>query len=126
MSLSGNRQGLEHRIPPSCGLKQLGLDLIDQARSWGLPERIVVADAGYGDATEFRDGLEARQLVYVVGIAPTVGVWTRPPKAAIPAYRGRGAPPTRYAYGKQRPVSAQAAAKATGWKTIRWRQGTKG
>lgn len=106
---------------------QLGLDLIDQARAWGLTDRIVVADAGYGDATEFRDGLEARHLAYVVGIAATVGVWTRPPKAVVPPYGGRGQPPTRYAYGKQRPVSAQAAvAEATGWKTIRWRQGTKG
>ena len=106
---------------------QLGLDLIDQARAWGLADRIVVADAGYGDATEFRDGLEARHLAYVVGIAATVGVWTRPPKAVVPPYRGRGQPPTRYAYGTQRPVAAQAAvATATGWTTIRWRHGTKG
>ena len=106
---------------------QLGLDLIDQARAWGLADRIVVADAGYGDATEFRDGLEARHLAYVVGIAATVGVWTRPPKAVVPPYGGRGQPPTRYAYGKQRPVSAQAAvAEATGWTAIRWRQGTQG
>jgi SRSO17 transposase len=106
---------------------QLGLDLIDQARAWGLRDRIVVADAGYGDATEFRDGLEARQLAYVVGISSTVGVWTRPPKAVVPPYGGRGQPPTRYAYGQQRPISAQAAvAKATGWKTLRWRHGTKG
>lgn len=106
---------------------QLSLALIDQARAWGLPDRIVVADAGYGDATEFRDGLAARGLAYVVGIAALVGVWPRPPKAAVPPSGGRGQPPTRYAYGTQRPVSAQAAvAQATGWKTIRWRQGTKG
>jgi SRSO17 transposase len=106
---------------------QLGLDLIDQARAWGLVDRIVVADAGYGDATEFRDGLEARHLPYVVGIAATVGVWPRPPKATVPPYRGRGQPPTRYAYGTQRPMAAhEVVATATGWKTIRWRHGTKG
>ena len=117
-------------IPDAVGFKpkwQLGLDLIDQARAWGLPDRCVVADAGYGDVTEFRDGLEARQLAYVVGISATVGVWTQPPKATVPPYRGRGQPPTRYAYGTQRPVAAREAAReATGWKTIRWRQGTKG
>ena len=59
---------------------QLGLNLIDQARTWGLSDRLVVADAGYEDATEFRDGLEARGLAYVVGIAATVGVWPRPPR----------------------------------------------
>ena len=96
---------------------QLGLDLIDQARTCGLSYRLVVADAWYWDATEFRDWLEARGLAYVVGIAATVGVWPRPPKAAVPPYWGRGQPPTRYAYGTQRPVSAQAAvAQATGWR----------
>lgn len=106
---------------------QLSLDMIDQVRAWGLPNRIVVADAGYGDTTEFRDELEARQLPYVVGISSTTGVWSKPPQAQVPRYQGRGAPATRYAYGKQRPTSAQdAAVQAKGWKSIRWRQGTKG
>ena len=106
---------------------QLSLDMIDQVRAWGLPNRIVVADAGYGDTTEFRDELEARQLPYVVGISSTTGVWSKPPQAQVPRYQGRGAPATRYAYGKQRPTSAQdAAVQAKGWKRIRWRQGTKG
>jgi SRSO17 transposase len=106
---------------------QLSLDMIDQVRAWGLPNRIVVADAGYGDTTEFREELEARQLPYVVGISSATGVWSKPPQAQIPRYQGRGGPPTRYAYGKQRPTSAQdAAVQAKGWKRIRWRQGTKG
>jgi SRSO17 transposase len=106
---------------------QLSLDMIDQVRAWGLPNRIVVADAGYGDTTEFRDELETRQLPYVVGISSTTGVWSKPPQAQVPRYQGRGAPATRYAYGKQRPTSAQdAAVQAKGWKRIRWRQGSKG
>jgi SRSO17 transposase len=106
---------------------QLSLDMIDQVRAWGLANRIVVADAGYGDTTEFRDELEARQLPYVVGISSTTGIWSKPPQAQVPRHQGRGAPATRYAYGKQRPTSAQdAAVQAKGWKRIRWRQGTKG
>jgi len=86
-----------------------------------------VADAAYGDATKFRDGLAARHLAYVVGISATVGVWTRPPQATVPPYQGRGQPPTRHQYGMQRPLSAKAAAaQATGWRTVRWRQGTQG
>src|SRR6266699_1838228 len=106
---------------------QLSLNMIDQARVWGLPNRIVVADAGYGDTTEFREELEARQLPYVVGISSTTGVWSKPPQTEVPRYQGRGGPPTRYVYGKQRPTSAQdAAVRAKSWKRIRWRQGTKG
>jgi SRSO17 transposase len=54
-------------------------------------------------------------------------VWSKPPQTEVPRYQGRGAPATRYAYGKQRPTSAQdAAVQAKSWKRIRWRQGTKG
>jgi SRSO17 transposase len=99
---------------------QLALDLIDQVRGWELPDQIVIADAGYGDTTEFRDALEARQLFYVVGISPNLGVWTKAPKVKIPEYRGRGAPATRYDYGSQRPTSVRDIALRTkGWKKIR-------
>ena len=71
--------------------------------------------------------LEARQLPYVVGVSPNLGVWTKPPKVKIPEYRGRGAPATRYDYGAQRPSSVRdVALKAKGWKKVRWREGTKG
>ena len=106
---------------------QLSLDIMDQVRSWGLPDRLVIADAGYGDTTEFRDALEARQLSYVVGISSTLGVWAKPPKVKIPTPSGRGAPATRYRYGDQRPSSVREVAMRTnGWKTVRWREGTKG
>ena len=42
-----------------------------EAGGWGLPARPVVADAGYGDATEFRLGLQARGLPYVVAVKAT-------------------------------------------------------
>ena len=106
---------------------QLALDIIDQVRSWGLPDRVVVADAGYGEATDFRDALESRKLPYVVGIAPQLGVWGKPPKVKIPDYGGRGQPPKRYEYGTQRPSNArEVALKAKGWKNVRWREGSKG
>ena len=106
---------------------QLALEMIDEVRGWGLADRIVVADAGYGDATEFRDGLEARQLSYAVGVSSQVGVWAKPPKIHIPEHSGRGQPATRYQYGKQRPSSVRnLALQAKGWKKIRWREGSKG
>jgi SRSO17 transposase len=94
----------EAGIPPDVKFQtkwQLGLDIIDQVRGWGLADRIVVGDAGYGDATEFRDGLETRGLPYIVGISSALGVWTKPPAATVPPpHSGRGAPATRYAYGQ--------------------------
>jgi SRSO17 transposase len=52
---------------------KLALDIIDQIRGWGLADRVVLADAGYGESTEFREELEQRQLRYIVGVAPQVG-----------------------------------------------------
>jgi SRSO17 transposase len=66
---------------------QLGLDIIDQVLGWGLPNRIVLTDAGYGDVTQFRNGLETRRLPYVVGISAQVGVY------AVAESHGSTAPP---------------------------------
>lgn len=52
----------------------LALALVDQARAWGVPFAWVVADAGYGDNPTFLQGLDDRQVAYVVGISSTFGV----------------------------------------------------
>jgi SRSO17 transposase len=106
---------------------ELALEIIDQVRGWGVPDQVVLADAGYGDATELREGLEQRGLSYAVGITPQVGVWLQPPELIVPEAKPTGRPPSAVRYGTQRPVMAQEAAlKAKGWKKVRWREGTKG
>jgi SRSO17 transposase len=104
---------------------QLALALIDEARAWGLRGGVVLADAGYGEATEFRAGLGTRQLPYALGIPSTVRVWRKPPR--LRKARGRGRRLTVYHYGEQRPCAAREVAEsAPGWKQVRWREGTKG
>jgi SRSO17 transposase len=104
---------------------QMALELIDAARGWGLRCGVVLADAGYGETTDFRQGLENRQLRYAVGIPSTVRVWTRPPR--LRKAPGRGRRTTVYQYGEQRPCAVgEVAAKVRGWKHVRWREGSKG
>jgi SRSO17 transposase len=106
---------------------ELALDIIDQIRGWGLADRVVLADAGYGESTEFRQELEQRQLRYIVGVAPQVGVWLEPPQPTLlkPLHKGR--PPSALHYGDQRPLSAKTVAQqAKGWKMIGWREGSRG
>lgn len=106
---------------------ELALEIIDQVRAWGVPDQVVLADAGYGDATELREGLEQRGLAYAVGITPQTGVWLKPPKLTVPAAKPMGRPPSAVRYGTQRPVAVrEAALQAKGWKKVRWREGTKG
>jgi SRSO17 transposase len=81
---------------------------------------------GYGETTEFGDGLQGRGIPYVVGISGKVGVWTKLPDAKIPRHRSGGGPPTRYAYGDRWPTAvAEVVLQAKGWKKIRWREGAK-
>jgi len=51
---------------------QIALALIDGQRQDRQDAFPVLADAGYGDASAFRDGLTERGLIYAVGIGKTV------------------------------------------------------
>ena len=86
---------------------QLALELIDEARAGALRSGVVLADAGYGEATEFRAGLETRQLPYAVGIPSTVQGWMKPPR--LRKRRGRGRRPAVYHYDEQRPGACSGA-----------------
>jgi SRSO17 transposase len=58
---------------------QMGLDLIDQARSDGAPHRAVVADSWYGNIMDFRQGLNDRQECYILGIYSDTQVFLESP-----------------------------------------------
>ena len=106
---------------------RLALDMLDEVTTeWGLPPRPVVADAGYGDATEFRLGLTERGLTYVLAVRPDA---TAHPADAVPttaAWTGNGRPPgPRY---QDKPVDLKTLAMNAGRSAGRfvvWRHGSK-
>jgi len=109
----------------------IALAEIDALLADELPRAPVIADAGYGVATAFREGIVARGLSYAVGISADTTVWP-PGQGPLPprAWSGRGRPPTRYRRTPRRlPVSVKVLAKSlavSAWKTVRWREGTQG
>jgi SRSO17 transposase len=118
-------------IPPEVVFHQrweLALDLLDQARAWGVPDRIVLADADYGDRGEFRAGLEQRGLSYTVGITSQLVVWAQPPRPRVPRRRGPGPAPKRLRYENEtpQPVKALAQQHEARFRPVTWREGTKG
>src|SRR5262245_14193385 len=123
---SGVPEGLEFR--PKW---QIALEQITQLRTEGVPAALVVADAGYGVVTAFRDALTAQGLAYAVGISTETSVWA-PGRAPLPPrrYGGLGRPPTLLRRTRRhRPLRVQAVAKqlpASAWRTVTWRQGTRG
>jgi SRSO17 transposase len=109
----------------------IALDQIRQALADGVPPGVVVTDAGYGNDTDFRDGVTARGLPYVAGILGTTSLW--PPGAGpLPPARwsGKGRPPKRLRRdAAHQPLAAETLAAglpAGAWKAVAWRDGTAG
>jgi SRSO17 transposase len=107
---------------------QIALELLDQVRAEGWPGQLVVADAGYGVAQDFRDALEQRGLQYLVGVTEGMVVFTEEPRWLIPPWSGRGRRPTRprLTDDSPRPVSLKVLAARTPRRKVTWREGTKG
>lgn len=108
---------------------QIALQHLERLLAEGLPHHCVLADAGYGVDTAFRQGLSTLGLRYMVGITCAVSVWPPdieplPPKP----YRGHGRPPVQpRRTAKRQPVSVKALAMALppqAFHTVCWRQGT--
>ena len=106
---------------------RLALDMLDQLTGeWGLAKLPVVGDSGYGDATEFRLGLDERGFDYVLEVDPTAGAHPHDAAPVTPPYQGRGRPPTPGYPDK--PASLRELALAAGRGALRritWRRGTK-
>ena len=90
----------------------------------------VLADAAYGNDSQFRKGLSELGLDYVVGVQKSTTVW-RAGKAPLPAkrWKGRGRPPTLLRRDKQhQPLPLKQLAESLppiSWKPVCWREGTK-
>jgi SRSO17 transposase len=107
---------------------QIALELLDRVRSEGLPGRAVVADAGYGVSPEFRDGLAARGLSYVVGVTEDFVVFAQPPLWRPLQATPGGRPLTRpqLADGSPAPMALKELARHVRLRRVTWREGTKG
>src|SRR5712671_7576759 len=89
---------------------QIALEQIKAARTAGLPQGVVLLDAGYGNDTSLRTEITALGMSYVAGIGPNTSVW--PPGAAPlpPQTRSwRGRPQTRLQRdGEHQPITVKA------------------
>jgi SRSO17 transposase len=108
---------------------QIALDQLRAARAAGIKADTVLADAGYGNDTDFRDGITEIGFAYAVGINPSTTLWPPgmeplPPKK----WSGRGRPPSAIRRdGEQQPVSAKQLAldlPKKAWRRVTWREGT--
>ena len=108
---------------------QIALTQLRTLLGEGAPRHCVLADAGYGVDTAFRQALSDMGLLYAVGVTSAVVVWPPgieplPPKP----YSGMGRPPVMpRRTGRRQPMSVKALAlslPARAFHTISWREGT--
>ena len=110
---------------------EIALEQVAWLRDEGVPDAPVIADAGYGNVTEFRDKLTEMKSPYVVGIHCDTTVWLPGMEPLKPTKgSGRGRPPVRLCRNeKHRPIDVMALAKripTSAWHDLTWREGTKG
>jgi SRSO17 transposase len=106
---------------------QLVLDMLDELAGWDLVPPVLLADSAYGEVGEFRWGLDARQVPYVVEVRADTSAYPEQVRPTIAAHKGRGRRPRpRY---HDRPCSLAQLALQAGQQAgveLIWRRGSKG
>lgn len=109
---------------------EIALEQIRMAVDRGIAKAPVLADAGYGNDTKFRDGITELDLPYVLGIQSSVSVWP-PGQAPLPKrkWKGIGRPTSLLRRDRRHhPIAVRELAMSlpsSTWKTVRWREGTR-
>lgn len=109
---------------------QIALEEIDRVILQGARFGAVVADAGYGNCSGFRNALSERGLRWAVGILPNVQVYRAEGEIRqAPCVRGGRGRPRKHAVATTPRLSAQAMVASLGkraWHTLQWRRGLRG
>ena len=111
----------------------IALAQLEHLLAQGAPKHCVLADAGYGTETAFRERLRELGLPYVVGVTRQANVWALGHEPIVPEPRqGRGRQFTRLQLGLaddplHRPQSVKDVAlelSPLDWYRVSWREGT--
>jgi SRSO17 transposase len=109
---------------------EIALDQIRAAVEAEVVRGVVLADAAYGNDSEFRDQLSQLGLNYVVGVQSSMTVWEPGKQPLPPKARGKMGRPPRPVQptADHHPVSVKQLAmtlSATAFQQVTWREGTE-
>jgi SRSO17 transposase len=104
----------------------MALEMIDELDQWGHRPPLLVADAGYGQSAEFRDGLSERGIRYVVATTSSTTAHLAEVTPTTMPYAGRGRRPVARYRDTAPTVKALAlAAGQDATQLVRWRHGSR-
>lgn len=110
---------------------EIALDQLRDALSWGVRKHVVTGDCGYGDAREFREGVSALGLLYVLAVSGSAVVWppgSSPKQPEHPPGKP-GRPSTRYQDPDHQALTIAKLANAlepSSFRKVAWRDGSRG
>jgi SRSO17 transposase len=109
---------------------ELGVELIERASGWDVPDAPVLGDCAYGDKTELRARLDAAGRRYVLGVSAGTTVFAPETVFEVPAPRnaGKGRQKTRPRPDRKPEQIAAVIARQpdSAWQTVTFRDGPKG
>jgi SRSO17 transposase len=98
---------------------EIALDHIRWAHEIGLPGKMVLMDAGYGNDSRLRAGVTELGMAYVAGIQAQTLVWKPGVRPGRPPKKGRRDAPNTTSVKE-----LAHSLKPKAWRTIKWREGT--
>jgi SRSO17 transposase len=106
---------------------RLALDMLDEViDDWRLGKLPVTADAGYGDVTAFRLGLEERGLDYALAVSSDLSAHSLDAEPTLVPTSGRGRPPKpKYRDPASNLKALALAADRDAYTKITWRTGAR-
>ena len=84
--------------------------MVDELAGWELRPPVLLADAGDGEAGEFRAGLDARQLRYLVEVGADPSASSEHVHPVAAPYSGKGVVPARA------PATSLARSPSSPWR----------
>jgi SRSO17 transposase len=120
------------KIPADVTFKtkpELGVELVERAASWEVPQVPVLGDQAYGDNTELRERLHVARVDYMLAVPAEATVFAPGTSFAIPKRSGATGPPPSRLRADRKPQSIGqlvAGLDADAWQAVAFRDGPDG